>query len=140
LINFARSFIYTTALPPHTLATIIAAYQFLDSTLDGSVSDNNLKLLNSNIAILRLYTENKGLNEFFTESNSAIHSCIIPGNDSVKRIAGELINQGFDVRPILSPTVPEGEERLRFCLHSFNTKFEIEKMLSILFELIHKSD
>ncbi|HZJ21322.1 MAG TPA: 8-amino-7-oxononanoate synthase, partial [Pricia sp.] len=36
------------------------------------------------------------------------------------------------VRPILSPTVPEGQERLRICLHTFNTEKEITEVLQLL--------
>ena len=44
-----------------------------------------------------------------------------------------LIQQkGFDVRPILSPTVPEGQERLRFCIHSYNSESEITNVLELL--------
>jgi 8-amino-7-oxononanoate synthase len=37
----------------------------------------------------------------------------------------------LDVRPILSPTVPAGKERLRICLHSFNNAAEMNKLLEI---------
>lgn len=47
-------------------------------------------------------------------------------------MAKELQKKGFEVKPILAPTVPEGQERLRFCLHAFNTEKEIE---DVLFEL-----
>jgi 8-amino-7-oxononanoate synthase len=36
------------------------------------------------------------------------------------------------VRPILSPTVPKGSERLRICLHTFNTQNEIEALADAL--------
>ena len=39
---------------------------------------------------------------------------------------------GFDIKPILSPTVPQNQERLRICLHSYNSKKEIDKVLNIL--------
>ena len=54
---------------------------------------------------------------------------MIPGNENVKLRALELEQKGLDVRPILSPTVKEGEERLRICLHSFNTKKEIDLLI-----------
>jgi 8-amino-7-oxononanoate synthase len=68
----------------------------------------------------------------FVRSKSAIQSAIIPGNERVKGIAQQLQNKGFDVKPILSPTVPEGQERLRFCLHSFNSEKEITDVLQLL--------
>ncbi|MDI1303410.1 MAG: 8-amino-7-oxononanoate synthase, partial [bacterium] len=65
-------------------------------------------------------------------SKSAIQSGIIPGNKKVKTIANQLQENGFDVKAILSPTVPEGQERLRFCLHSFNSNEEISEVLRLL--------
>jgi 8-amino-7-oxononanoate synthase len=68
----------------------------------------------------------------FIYSKSAIQCAIIPGNDKVKSIATQLQEKGFDVKPILSPTVPEGQERLRFCLHSYNSEKEITEVLELL--------
>ena len=68
----------------------------------------------------------------FVYSKSAIQCAIIQGNDKVKSIAGQLQQNNFDVRPILSPTVPEGQERLRFCLHSYNSETEISNVLELL--------
>ena len=66
------------------------------------------------------------------ESSSAIQALVLPGNERVKRISEQLQQQGFDVRPIRSPTVKQGEERLRICLHSFNTDQEILALISAL--------
>ncbi|MDY7395455.1 8-amino-7-oxononanoate synthase [Aureibaculum sp. 2210JD6-5] len=128
LINFARSFIYTTALPPHSLATIKEAYGQLVSS---NGAENSAKL-RANIQNFKYEVIKLNLQDQFIESNSAIHSCIIPGNEKVKSIAQQLQLKGFDVKPILSPTVPEGEERLRFCLHSYNSTKEITEMLTLL--------
>ena len=65
-------------------------------------------------------------------SDSAIFSVLIPGNADVKLASVYLSNANQDVRPILSPTVKEGEERLRICMHSFNTKLEIERLIKLL--------
>lgn len=73
-----------------------------------------------------------GLKPLFVRNKSAIQSAIIPGNEKVKDIALNLQEKGFDVKAILSPTVPEGQERLRFCLHSYNTKEEISQVLQVL--------
>ena len=121
LINFARSFIYTTGLPPHTVSTIIAAYQFMTSP----AGLKKRELLHENIDLFNQEKELLGISSFFIPSSSAIHSCIIKGNNEVKQIAQIIQENSFDVRPILSPTVPKGDERLRFCLHSFNSKEDI---------------
>lgn len=125
LINFSRSFIYTTALPPHSLATIHAAYHELIAT-------ENRAQLNQNISFFKSEVIKNKIQDCFIDSYSAIHCCVISGNDTVKAISLKLKEQGFNVKPILSPTVPIGEERLRFCLHSYNSKEEISKVLQLL--------
>lgn len=123
LVNFARSFIYTTGLSPHAVATIFVAYQHLSKS-----QQERVKLF-QNIAYFKscLPSSNSHL-----PSNSSIHSVIIPGNERVKTIAQQLQQNGFDVKPILSPTVPEGQERLRFCMHSYNSQKEIFTVLDLL--------
>ncbi|OCK43816.1 8-amino-7-oxononanoate synthase [Tenacibaculum soleae] len=126
LINFARSFIYTTGLSPHALATIKCVY----TEFRGSTGIEKFKKLQQNI--LHFTSEVKRLNLNFIISNSAIHCCIISGNKNVKLIAKQLSEKGFNVKPILSPTVKKGEERLRFCLHSYNSRQEITNILEHL--------
>ncbi|OCB71568.1 8-amino-7-oxononanoate synthase [Flavobacterium glycines] len=133
LVNFARSFIYTTGLSPHSVATILVAYQHLET------EKNNIHLLRENIIHFNQQKNLLGLKPIFVRSKSAIQSAIIPGNEKVKWIAKQLQEKEFDVKPILSPTVPEGQERLRFCLHAFNSKDEISNVLQLLSELVFKS-
>ncbi|MFD0977469.1 aminotransferase class I/II-fold pyridoxal phosphate-dependent enzyme [Salinimicrobium gaetbulicola] len=127
LINFSRSLIYTTSLPPHSVATILAAIQFLetDGVLEILKLQNNIQHFNSEL-------EKRDLEPLFIKGNSAIYSCVVPGNEKVKQVAFNLQLEGFDVKPILSPTVPEGKERLRFCLHSFNSEEELNSTLTVL--------
>ena len=126
LINFARSFIYTTGLSPHSVATILVGYQHLES------EKQTIEKLRENIIHFNQEKNILGLKPMFVRSKSAIQSGIIPGNQKVKSIASQLQEKGYDVKAILSPTVPEGQERLRFCLHSFNTKEEISEVLRLL--------
>jgi 8-amino-7-oxononanoate synthase len=130
LVNYARSFIYTTGLPPHAVATIFQAYQLL------SHSPAEVEKLRENIQFFNQEKLQLGLKPLFVYSKSAIQSAIIPGNQKVKSIAHQLQNNGFDVRAILSPTVPEGQERLRFCLHAYNTPGEIKAVLQQLSQLV----
>lgn len=123
LINFSRSFIYTTGLPPHALATIKTAY-------DELVINNSTVQLQQNIQ--HFISESNRLQLNFIQSTSAIHCCIISGNEHVKSMALQLQQQGFEVKPILSPTVPTNQERLRFCLHAYNSKEEITNVLENL--------
>lgn len=126
LVNFSRSFIYTTGLSPHSVASIFVAYQFL------SREKLALENLRENIAYFNQEKQLLGLKQIFVRNKSAIQSAIIPGNEKVKSIASKLQENGFDVKAILSPTVPEGQERLRFCLHSYASKKEISQVLELL--------
>lgn len=131
LVNFSRSFIYTTALSPHSIAAIIASYENLEK-YDSSEFNSELKLLQENILFFRSEVDRHYLQEYFIKSSSAIHACIVSGNDEVKNIANQIQNKGFNVKPIISPTVPQAKERLRFCLHSYNSKEEIKNLLELL--------
>ncbi len=135
LVNFARSFIYTTALPPHALATIKIAFEELVILNDSEESQQEKLQDNIQYFNQQLSTNNDLLN--FIESNSAIHCCVIPGNESVKSIAKKLQEKGFDLKPILSPTVSEGQERLRICLHTYNSEQEIDEVLKLLTTFVH---
>ncbi len=134
LVNFARSLIYTTALPPHSLASIFAAYELLGSGW-GNEQQQQLK---ENITYFNTLLDDFELNTHFIKSDSAIQCCILGSNTLAKQIAESLNFQGMDVRPILYPTVPKGEERLRFCLHSFNSRQQISEVLNVLKENIIK--
>lgn len=143
LVNFARPFIYTTGLSPHAAATVFAAYNYAD-TPDAI----NLRMqLKQNIEFFKRYLENFGFNDArasttkpnFIPSSSAIQSCIVPGNEAVRKMALQLQQAGYDVRPILSPTVTEGKERLRFCLHAMNTEAQISNVLHKLSKILDPS-
>ncbi len=128
LINFARPFIYTTALPLHSLVNIKMAYQYL------TTDNEEVKILNKNIELFKSLTCNLPQ----IESNSPIQAILIPGNDAVKEVSKELQKSGFDIRPIMSPTVKEGGERLRICIHTYNSEKQITEMCGLLNKLISK--
>lgn len=130
LVNFARSLIYTTGLSPHAVATIQIAYHHL---VQNNEARENLR---QNINTFNQQKQLLGLKPLFVRSKSAIQSAVIPGNEKVKSIAMQLQKQGFNVKAILSPTVPEGQERLRICLHSYNSEAEISELLKALSALI----
>ena len=135
LVNFSRSFIYTTALPPHSLATIKTAYNQLVILSDNE--ESQLKKLRKNIEFFNSEIQKNKIQDHFINSYSAIHCCVVSGNEKVKSIAQKIQKNGFNIKPILSPTVPEGQERLRFCLHSYNSEKEITEVLELLHKFIH---
>ena len=130
LINFARSFIYTTGLSPHSVATILTAYHQLETEKE------TIQKLRENIIHFNQEKNLLGIKPLFVRSKSAIQSAIIPGNEKVKSIANQLHEKGFNVKAILSPTVPEGQERLRICLHSYNSVKEISDVIHCLYSLL----
>jgi len=124
LVNFARSFIYTTALPPVAARAIAVAYGLLPKM------DAQRERLRGLVERFRAASLPYGR----VDSITPIQVVIIPGNDAVKRVAGVLQEAGLDVRPILSPTVPAGSERLRIVLHAYNSEEEINKISRLIAE------
>jgi 8-amino-7-oxononanoate synthase len=118
LINFARPFIFTTALPFHSLATIKCAYDIL------AKQQNKIQKISYLVDLFKKSIHiNK--NAWLIPSESPIQSVVIPGNDRAKLVAAELEKAGFYAKAILYPTVPKGAERIRFCIHSFNTEKQV---------------
>lgn len=129
LINFARSFIYTTAAPIHSIAAINAAYQML-TKIDYSLA------IGSKIAFYLNLIKHQNIRTI--QSTSAIQTVLFNNSIEAKAAARQLQNKGLDVRAILSPTVAEGKERLRICLHLFNSEQEIEMLVNELKTLKHE--
>jgi 8-amino-7-oxononanoate synthase len=123
LVNFARSFIYTTAAPlPHIVA-INCAYQLLSQSDYQSQIIQKITLYNTSIKDLKLTT---------IQSTSAIQTVLFSDIETTKNAAMLLSKKGFDTKAILSPTVAKGKERLRICLHLYNTNEEIKNLVNHL--------
>ncbi len=125
LVNFARPFIYTTAMPLHTVLTIHFAVQMLSSTKEREI-------LSSNISYFKEMINRYKLQDIFIDSTSPIQSAVIASPERVKEVTMKLKEHHFDAKAILSPTVPLGQERIRFCVHSYNTSKEIQEILFLL--------
>ena len=124
LINYSRAFIYTTALPLPSIFAIKKAHTFLKGNIE------RIQVLKDLISYFKFKIQNSKFK--IVVSDSSIQCIVIPGNDAVKALAEKVQNNGFDVRPILSPTVPKGEERLRICIHAFNTKAQIDGLFKAI--------
>lgn len=126
LINFARPFIYSTALPMHDLSAIRCSLQFAEEAEQSRV---NLKRL---VDYFQITVGASSLRPKLIRSDSPIQGIIVPGNNEVRSIAEACQSAGLDVRPVLSPTVKAGSERLRIILHSYNTTGEIDRLITTI--------
>jgi 8-amino-7-oxononanoate synthase len=122
LVNFARSFIYSTSLPEASMAAIKCAYELFPFM---QAERAHLQQL------IHTFQQAEGHWEKLV-SDTPIQIVIIPGNEAVKKTADALQAAGLDVRAILYPTVPAGRERLRIVLHAFNNMQELHKLLWVL--------
>jgi len=129
LINFARSFIFTTALPLHSLITVKCAYQQL------MTEDFDNTYLHQLISHFKAGFETTK-DVFLIESKSPVQSVVIPGNERARNVSKQLQLKGFDVRAILNPSVPSGKERLRISLHQHNTFEQVDQLKKHLKEIL----
>ncbi|MGV6862611.1 MAG: aminotransferase class I/II-fold pyridoxal phosphate-dependent enzyme [Putridiphycobacter sp.] len=124
LINFARSFIYTTALPLHSLKRIEQAIDL------SKLMTNHRRNLFDLVSYFKTKAKVKAID--LIESQTPIQSILVPGNTTAKALEQQLQQNGFAVKAILSPTVPKGQERIRICLHAHNMKNHIDELFELL--------
>lgn len=120
LINFSRPFMYSTALPPASVAAIRASYQIFP----------HMQAERQQLAGLINAFQSAALPCQKLVSQTPVQGVVVPGNSEVRALAARLQERGLDVRPILYPTVPKGEERLRIVLHAFNTAQELAELIA----------
>lgn len=132
LINFSRPFIYSTAMPFYNYISVKSAYDLLNE------DEELLPELHDNVTYFRNKLEKSALNNTpaYLHSQSHIQCFFVKGNNHCKKVALALNRAGFDVKPLLSPFVPEGTERIRICIHAFNTKDEINALIKELENLL----
>jgi 8-amino-7-oxononanoate synthase len=125
LVNYARPLIYSTFSSPHALISVKCAYDML------SCVDDKRHVTRQMIALLK--QELIGLADMhLLASDSPIQGLVVPGAARCRAVAQRAWEAGFDIRPIVSPTVPRGSERIRICLHAFNTEAEVRALAAVL--------
>ena len=122
LINFSRSFIYTTAMPPES-------YQRIEKIIVSSLlPEERIKLMDN----IQFFRKHIGEHKIISDVESPIQMIRIGEVEKTKQLAEIIKSYGFFVKPIYSPTVKKGAEGIRVCLHSFNTFSEIETICKII--------
>jgi 8-amino-7-oxononanoate synthase len=129
LINFARPFIYSTAPDLVTIRYIDAAYRLMSHA---HAERGALRALVQGMG--EVQREFPGLT--FLASETPIQGVIIPTNAAVLAAEVRLQDAGFFAKAIRSPTVPEGLERIRLCLHSFNTLTDVRESVAIIADTV----
>ena len=129
LVNRARTFIFSTALPPYFAAQISKAVEI------GAGADAERRVLLDLADFLRARLRDAGFN--IGTSESQIVPVLLGGNDTAVHYADALQRAGFAVRPIRPPTVPEGQSRLRL---SVTTKISEEVLDRLVKALVSARD
>ncbi len=123
LVQKARSFIYSTALPPGVIAANTAAIDLL-------ISDPaHTQKLWQNVEYFKKTCQTQGI-------KLTLQTPIIPwhtGEDKKALEAAEkLLAEGYYIQPIRPPTVPEGTSRLRITLTAPHTQDQIQNLIKTL--------
>lgn len=121
LVNRARSFIYSTALPPPVLAAALAALDIVKREPD------RRRRLWDNAAFLREGLLRLGYR--LTESESPILPVLIGDEETTMVLCTALLKRGVFAHGIRPPTVPEGTARLRLTPMATHTDEELQRAL-----------
>jgi 8-amino-7-oxononanoate synthase len=124
LINIARTFIFTTAMPPYMAGQIRAALQL------ALQMDEQRQTLLADARWFARALRDAGWNT--AGSTTQIIPAIFGDNEAALDAAAFLQQSGFAVRAIRPPTVPEGGARLRFSLTAAIPHHGLERLLSTM--------
>jgi 8-amino-7-oxononanoate synthase len=132
LVNYARPFVYSTALPSHSLISIKQAY----SSMVGSEGEKRRGTVFKWVQLFRQEIT-KGLS---VPSPSPIQALVVPGSKNCVDMCKYLKEVGgLDVYPIRAPTVPKGEERIRVILHAHNSEDDIRQLVKLMLEALDQN-
>jgi glycine C-acetyltransferase/8-amino-7-oxononanoate synthase len=126
LVNAARSFIYTTALPPATIAANLAALHLCQAEPERGLA------LRARAATFRAVLRAQG---WTVSGASHIVPVLIGDSASALGYADALKARGFRVVAIRPPTVPAGAARLRFSLSAAHTAEQLRAVTEAMHEL-----
>jgi 8-amino-7-oxononanoate synthase len=136
LLNYARPFIYSTALPLHSLVTIQCSYQTFTS-FEGETRRRRVfelvRLFRERVESMLMSIQKDDDDICLCPSNSPIQALLIPGNAACMDFCRIIKDQhGILLYPIRAPTVPKGQERVRIILHAHNTSEEVEHLVECM--------
>lgn len=124
LIQRARAYIYTTALPPGVAEALRMSLKIIQQ------DNGRRERLYAHIKQFRTGASELGLR--LLNSPTAIQPIIVGDDSTVIEMSSKLFELGFAVSAIRPPTVPEGSARLRITLSANHTEEQIEQLLAAL--------
>ncbi len=128
LIQFSRSYIYTTALPPAVAAAARMSLQLIKA------EPERRERLRSLITVFREACVAAGLD--LMDSSTPIQPIVLGDSQKALNASIALEKKGFWVTAIRPPTVPKGSARLRVTLTAEHSKSQVESLVNALAEVI----
>jgi 8-amino-7-oxononanoate synthase len=130
--QFARTYVFTTAMPPALAAATLCSLQVIQR------ESWRRKHLQALIATFREQTGLMGLT--LLPSESAVQALVIGDVEKTMTASRYLRERGFQVSAIRPPTVPAGTARLRFTLSAAHTSEQLALLLEVLAEMAEAMD
>lgn len=124
LIQQARSYIYTTALPPAIAVASLASLKLVQQ------DDWRREKLAELVTRFKDGAAQLGLN--LMPSDTAIQPLLVGDNNSAMQLSEALLNDGIHIVAIRPPTVPVGSARLRITFSACHTEQHIDRLLDAL--------
>jgi glycine C-acetyltransferase len=126
LVNKARSFIFSTSMPPAVLAASIAAIDVVDSPEGARLRER----LAANVTLFKERLESYGFDTMGSETQ--IVPVLVGPAEVTMQFTAELLEQGIFVQGIRPPTVPQGTCRLRCTIMATHEPEDLEKAADII--------
>lgn len=120
---FARSNMYSTALPPSVCSSVIEVIEYMKNTDIVSRLQENFRYMRSEISSLGYNTLN---------SETAIIPIVVKDEHKLTRISKEFYENGIIVNFIYPPVVSPGKSRIRISVMATHTKEDIDYFIKVL--------
>ena len=127
LINYSRSFIFSTALSPADIGAALEALRIIHD--DSSVVDT----LRENTVYMSHKLQAMGID---CDDETPIFPIVVGENDRALTLARELKERSIIITAIRPPTVPVGESRLRMTVTAAHSKEQLDYVAQMLHELL----
>ena len=130
LVNTSRSFIFSTALSPATIAVSLKALEIVRT------EPQRRETLLTNAAWFRAELRKDGFD--VAENEAPIISILVGAPDLAVAFSNRLMERNIFVSAIRPPTVPEGTSRLRISIMATHTREDLEQALNCIAEIGHE--